>query len=568
MPLILGSFTVTFLAAEIGALIKGAEVRGVYISDDRVLSISLRSPGKRPRTLRFLHAPGFALICADGRDDNEARLTHLPRFESLMEGATVESVDQVDMDRVIRLGLERADGERLALYFELNPSLPNLFLTDGEDVIRAVLLRAGTHTRSRRLEEGRPYAPQPSPCKIPPPEVNEKYLNTLAWWKDERVLSQAVMGVGPFLSREVAHRARAEGSFHAAYEGLMRAYRMLKPAPHTFSVDPPASGKPSSVGIAWYMPQQQGVREVRAAKSLNDAALAVLKSLTAARAFDRRRSQVARALEREIRKWNRVETETRDAASEKQAGLLARKCGELIMANLDGIKKGDTEAVLPDLHEGGRTTVTMSLEPHLSPQANAGVYFKKARKSLRRARLAGEKLKTARASLAALTAVRDELDGLKDARRLTEIEERVLFTTPEARDERPPEDPKAERLGIRPRRYALGGGWTVLVGRSARENDVLTHRYASPSDLWFHARQAQGAHVVLIREKGKPEPSKQVILGAAAIAAYYSKARTSKHVPVSYTEKRYVKKVRKGPPGTAAMLREKVVFVDPRLPAA
>ena len=73
---------------------------------------------------------------------------------------------------------------------------------------------------------------------------------------------------------------------------------------------------------------------------------------------------------------------------------------------------------------------------------------------------------------------------------------------------------------------------------------------------------------MLRKGQGKAQPSKQVIQEAAAIAAHYSKARTSKHVPVSYTEKRYVKKVRKGPPGTAAMLREKVIFVDPKLPDA
>lgn len=71
---------------------------------------------------------------------------------------------------------------------------------------------------------------------------------------------------------------------------------------------------------------------------------------------------------------------------------------------------------------------------------------------------------------------------------------------------------------------------------------------------------------MLRRGKGKAQPAKQALAEAAAIAAYYSKARTSKHVPVSYTEKRYVKKVRKAPPGTAAMLREKVIFVDPKLP--
>jgi predicted ribosome quality control (RQC) complex YloA/Tae2 family protein len=279
-------------------------------------------------------------------------------------------------------------------------------------------------------------------------------------------------------------------------------------------------------------------------------------------------ARVRATLERDIRKWTRVRDDTEQALERKRLALDFRKYGELIMANLDKIEKGDTEAVLPDLHSGGRQKATIPLLPHLTPQANADDYFKKSRKASRRAARAQDKFDLATEKLKPLTEVLRELEHLEDARRLTEIEEKVLFAVPAVGKEKPPVDERAERLGIRPRRFTVTDGWTVLVGRSARENDALTHRYAAPGDLWFHARQAQGAHVVLMRGKGKAQPSKQAIEEAAAIAAHYSKARTSKNVPVSYTEKRYVKKVRKGPPGTAAMLREKVIFVDPKLPDA
>jgi predicted ribosome quality control (RQC) complex YloA/Tae2 family protein len=71
---------------------------------------------------------------------------------------------------------------------------------------------------------------------------------------------------------------------------------------------------------------------------------------------------------------------------------------------------------------------------------------------------------------------------------------------------------------------------------------------------------------VVLRRERKTQVPLDALLEAAAIAAHYSKARTSRNVPVSYTEKRYVKKVRKGPPGLCVMLREKVLFVDPALP--
>jgi hypothetical protein len=132
---------------------------------------------------------------------------------------------------------------------------------------------------------------------------------------------------------------------------------------------------------------------------------------------------------------------------------------------------------------------------------------------------------------------------------------------------RGPTEAAAERAGIHPRRFVLPDGWVVLVGRSNAENDVLTHQAARPRDLWFHARGVAGSHVVLQRGDRKDNPSKAALDQAASIAAYYSKARTSRHAPVIHTEKRYVRKPRKAPPGLAVCLREKVLMVEPRLPA-
>lgn len=123
------------------------------------------------------------------------------------------------------------------------------------------------------------------------------------------------------------------------------------------------------------------------------------------------------------------------------------------------------------------------------------------------------------------------------------------------------------RLGIHPRRFAISDGWIALVGRSNRENDLLTHKLAKPRDLWFHARGVAGSHVILQRGGRKDNPSEPVLEAAAGIAAYYSKGRTSGLVPVIYTERRYVRKPRKAPPGLAVCLREKVLMVEPKLPA-
>ncbi len=112
--------------------------------------------------------------------------------------------------------------------------------------------------------------------------------------------------------------------------------------------------------------------------------------------------------------------------------------------------------------------------------------------------------------------------------------------------------------------YELPGGWRVLAGRTESDNDRLSTRLANANDFWFHVRGMPGSHVVL--RVDDVEPDREVVRGAAAIAAYHSKARGGGKVPVSCTRAKYVTKPKGAKPGTVQIRREKVLTVAPALP--
>ena len=115
--------------------------------------------------------------------------------------------------------------------------------------------------------------------------------------------------------------------------------------------------------------------------------------------------------------------------------------------------------------------------------------------------------------------------------------------------------------------FTVDGGFEVWAGKSSKNNDELTMKFAKPNDLWFHARGAAGSHVVLKVNTGKGEPSKKAREQAASIAAYYSKMKNAKQVPVAMTEKKFVRKPKGAAPGSVAVERDKVIFAEPALPA-
>ena len=117
-----------------------------------------------------------------------------------------------------------------------------------------------------------------------------------------------------------------------------------------------------------------------------------------------------------------------------------------------------------------------------------------------------------------------------------------------------------------PRKYLTDDGWMIMAGKNNKENDILTHRVAAQNDFWFHAHGYSGSHVILKRDGRKDEPSKLSIEQAAAVAAFWSKGKTAKKVPVVYTLKKYVNKPKGGAPGQAVLKREKTIVVQPRVP--
>jgi predicted ribosome quality control (RQC) complex YloA/Tae2 family protein len=110
------------------------------------------------------------------------------------------------------------------------------------------------------------------------------------------------------------------------------------------------------------------------------------------------------------------------------------------------------------------------------------------------------------------------------------------------------------------------GGFEVWAGKSSDENDELTLRHARPEDLWFHARGAPGSHVILKVASASGTPGKRARLQAAAIAAYYSKMRTARLVPVAVTKRKYVHKPKGAKAGSVVLQREEVLIVEPGLP--
>lgn len=267
-----------------------------------------------------------------------------------------------------------------------------------------------------------------------------------------------------------------------------------------------------------------------------------------------------------------------------------RSVGNLLLARLRDVPRGASSVTLEGF-EGEEREI--ELDPSLEPAANAEAYFEEAgRRERARERIPAE-IAAAERSLraieegleqveAALVAKRDaggqetdgggkedageEGDGADaDSGPSPELDEARIEGLWELTGGRPEPGGEGREGGERRPylRYRSSGGLEIRVGRSARANDELTFHHSSPEDIWLHARQVQGAHVILRWDRKEENPPRRDLLEAALAAAVHSGARHSGTVAVDWTRRKYVRKPRKAPPGAVLPDRVQTLFVEP-----
>jgi len=304
--------------------------------------------------------------------------------------------------------------------------------------------------------------------------------------------------------------------------------------PHAVSLIPLSTRKEDEIGV--YHDVDEGIR-VYAQRLLSERAYRMQ--------YEPLRKNLVRMLDKAERSVERMKQEqSRPSRADDY-----ERIGHLLMA-LPPLPAGESQIELHDIFHQ-ETTVTVALDPSLNSLQNAERYYVKARKA-----------RTSRSHLNALIhqaeakvdSLKTELESLGNAK--THKELKVFQKTRE----------KIRTSGQPFRRYSLGPGYELWVGRNAKESEMLTLRQARPFDLWFHAHGVSGAHAVLRLPGRDSQPGSYLIEKAAAIAAWHSKARTSSLAPVIVTPRKYVRKARGAPLGEVSVSQEEIIMVEPALP--
>ncbi len=562
----LDGLTLGFIARELNDTLTGGRVDKVQQPEKDMAVLLVRAGGHNHRLLINANPSGTRLHLTD--KSYESPLV-APVFTMLMRkhllSGRVTGVTQMFGDRLLRIDVLSNDEMGVArekqLYFEAMGRHSNLSLVQDGIIIDCLRHVTDDMSRVRRMLPGLPFELPPAQDKLAPDEVEEEELLRRLMAEGgrlDRAVSACVSGVGAATARELCLRLTgqeqpqaSEIRLEAFEEALTRLLRglpaMAEPVlvvdehglardalPFPFLSVPGELQKPCAT-------LSEALDTLYYERDLHD------RLMQRSAAF---RRSLKTAEERALKKLAAQEAELASAARMEEY----RVAGELLTAFGSQVPRGAGEAQLPNYYDGG--TLTVALDPALSPAQNAQKYFKRYRKAAVASRVAAQQKEN---TLREIALIEDAIWAAEQAQTQEDIaeikeplrREGIIRREGEARKK------QREKQG-EPMRFVSPDGFEIAVGKNSVQNERLL-KWASGNDLWLHAKDMPGSHVI-VRAEGR-QISEEARLCAAKLAAFYSKGR-GKQVPVNYTLRRYVKKPGGTPEGFVTFTEERLLIVS------
>lgn len=499
-------------------------------------------------------APNFCMLLR--KHIGNGRITGIcqPGFERIVE-FTIEHLD------------EMGDLCRKKLIIEIMGKHSNIIFCDDEGTIIDSIKRVGAQISSvREVLPGRSYELPPKQEKISPLELTEDYFRNQMLTKPtgiSKMIYTSLTGVSPVVANELCYRAGLDGDASVTGMGesrrneqavsaepaekrlwtIMEEFRTQlvqeQFAPTIYYDEAGAPLEFSSIPLTMYSDMHCEAED--SISSTLQTYYAAKNSITRIRqkSSDLRRI-VNTAIERTVRKYDLQLSQLKSTDKRDKYRIY----GELINTYGYGIEPEAQS--FQALNYYTNEEITIPLDSTLTPAANSKRYFERYNKLKRTYEALTEQIQETSRELEHLKSVRTALDLARGESDLSDIKRELTEYGYIKNKGGGRKKEKSEKS--KPLHYISSDGFHMYVGKNNYQNEELTFKVADGGDMWFHAKQIPGSHVI-VKTQGQQELPDRTYEEAARLAAYYSSSQTAAKVEVDYTRRSNLKKVPKGAPG-------------------
>lgn len=509
---------------------------------EQELVLQIRSNRQSHRLLLSAHPVFGRIQLTQTTFENPAQpSTFIMVLRKYLQGALIESIEQVENDRIVEITVsnknEIGDHIQATLIIEIMGKHSNILLVDkSSHKILEVIKHVGFSQNSyRTLLPGSTYIAPPSTESLNPFTIKDEKLFEILQTQETTAknLQSLFQGLGRDTANElesilVSEKLSTFRNFFNQETKPCLTETSFSPVPFANQVGEPFS-------------------------SLSDLLDTYYKDKAERDRVKQQASELIRRVENELQKnRHKLKKQEKELLATDNAEEFRQK-GELLTTFLHQVPNDQDQVILDNYYTN--QPITIALDKALTPNQNAQRYFKRYQKLKEAVKYLTDLIEETKATILYLESVETVLNqaGLEE---IAEIREELIQTGFIRRRQR-------EKIQKRkkPEQYLASDGKTIIyVGRNNLQNEELTFKMARKEELWFHAKDIPGSHVVI---SGNLDPSDEVKTDAAELAAYFSQGRLSNLVQVDMIEVKKLNKPTGGKPGFVTYTGQKTLRVTP-----
>ncbi|OXT14162.1 hypothetical protein CBI42_01660 [Streptococcus sp. KR] len=509
---------------------------------EQELVLQIRSNRQSHRLLLSAHPVFGRIQLTQTTFENPAQpSTFIMVLRKYLQGALIESIEQVENDRIVEMTVsnknEIGDHIQATLIIEIMGKHSNILLVDkSSHKILEVIKHVGFSQNSyRTLLPGSTYIAPPSTESLNPFTIKDEKLFEILQTQETTAknLQSLFQGLGRDTANELEKilvsdkLATFRNFFHQETKPFLTE-TSFSPVPFANQVEEPFA-------------------------NLSDLLDTYYKDKAERDRVKQQASELIRRVENELQKnRHKLKKQEKELLATDNAEEFRQK-GELLTTFLHQVPNDQDKVILDNYYTN--LPITIALDKALTPNQNAQRYFKRYQKLKEAVKYLTDLIEETKATILYLESVETVLNqaGLEE---IAEIREELIQTGFIRRRQR-------EKIQKRkkPEQYLASDDKTIIyVGRNNLQNDELTFKMARKEELWFHAKDIPGSHVVI---SGNLDPSDEVKTDAAELAAYFSQGRLSNLVQVDMIEVKKLNKPTGGKPGFVTYTGQKTLRVTP-----
>lgn len=557
----------------------GARIDKVYQPSKSEIILVLRQPGHTYKLLlsALAQESGAYLTSQQIPNPQEPPLFCMVLRKHL-EGGRIKEISQQGLERVMKITCEITDelGDRVsrAIIVEIMGKHSNIILLDPlSDKVLDSAQRVSLHmSRYRQILPGLTYQSPPPQDKIVPWEADHDSFHKILLkqplsQKISKVLLNSFSGLSPQSAEEIILRTGLDPGMPLEFCGeyelgvIWRTFSQISSSSRDGIFQPEVIVKDrvpvafSALALTQYPPEMR-----LAYSSMNEALDYYFSRKRSSNVFEQKKADLNQVIKRETDRCEKKSGIQEQTVLEAVEADKFRLWGELLTAGQYQLQQGK-EALVTNYYDPEEKAINIPLEEELSIQKNAQRYFKKYQKAKQAAQQAGLQLQETRNELEYLLSMSASLENVTTLTELEEIKDELreagYIKALPVKSKRKPKEREASSLEC-----VLQDGWEIYYGKNNRQNDFLTTKIAKADDIWLHTKNIPGSHVVIKNPGGNTVPD-HVLETAAILSAYHSKARFSTNVPVDYTYKKHVWKLKGAKPGMVHYENQQTIYITP-----